>query len=121
MTGKDTMLLAFDRLFDTAADKLRIQCSPEEKEEARRSFAARFASALDLAQQVSMDGAPEEILSHMEVAIADLSPAQVVAQLATIPLIQQTQEMVRVLTYRAAEQRLLEQLITQSDDRYGGN
>ncbi len=121
MTGRNAMLLAFDRLFDKAATKLHIDCSTEEREEAREGFVRRFAAALDLANQVEMDGIPEEVMKHMEEAIASLSPSQVVAQLATIPLIHQTQEMLRVLTYRAAEQRLLEHLIEQADDRYGGN
>ncbi len=121
MTGRNAMLLAFDRLFDKAATKLHIECSTEEKEEARRGFATRFAGALDLAGQVGMDGVPDEVMDHMEEAIASLSPSQVVAQLAVIPLIHQTQEMLRALTFRAAEQRLLEHLIEQADDRYGGN
>lgn len=121
MTGKDTMLLAFDRLFDKAAAKLHIECSSEEKDAARQSFQTRFAGALEMAQSVSMDEAPEEILQHMEEAIASLSPAQVVAQLAVIPLLQQAQEMARILTYRAAEQRMLDHLIEQVDDKYGGN
>ena len=121
MTGKDAMLLAFDRLFDKAADKLHIVCTIEEKEEARRGFANRFSGALDVASQITMETVPDEVMRLMEDAINSLSPQQVVAQLASIPLIHQTQEMIRSLTYRAAEQRLLDHLISQTDDRYGGN
>ena len=38
MTGKEAMLQAFDRLFDRAATKLHVECSPEEKEAAKRQF-----------------------------------------------------------------------------------
>ena len=44
----------------------------------------------------------------MEEAIEKLSPADVVGLLATVPLVPQAQEMMRLLAYRAAEQRLLE-------------
>jgi hypothetical protein len=57
----------------------------------------------------------------MEDAIDNLSAAQVVGYLAAIPLAHQAQEMLRAIAYRAAEQRLLEHLVSQADDRYGGN
>lgn len=60
-------------------------------------------------------------MQAMEEAIDHLSPAQVVGYLAAIPLAHQTQEMLRTVAYRAAEQRLLEHLINQADDTYGGN
>ena len=41
--------------------------------------------------------------------------------LASIPLAHQGHEMMRQVAYRAAEQRLLDHLIQQADDRYGGN
>jgi hypothetical protein len=121
MTGREAVMRAFDRLFDRAAAKLRIQCSEEEKEEAKRSFADRFSAALDIAGQVEAPELPEEVMQTMEEAIDHLSPAQVVGYLAAIPLAHQTQEMLRTLAYRAAEQRLLEHFIAQADDTYGGN
>ena len=121
MTGKEAVLLAFDRLFDKAASKLRIACSQDEKNEAKRQFAARFSAALDVAGGVTVPEIPEEVMQNMEQAIDHLSPAQVVGYLAAIPLAHQTQEMLRAIAYRAAEQRLLEHLISQTDDRYGGN
>jgi len=115
------MLLAFDRLFDRAASKLHIECSEEDKAEAREGFSTRFASALDIAGQVVIDGIPDAVMQNMEDAIGSLKPAQIVGQLAAIPLLHQTQEMVRAITYRTAEQRLIEHLVAQADDKYGGN
>lgn len=121
MTGKEAVLLAFDRLFDKAAAKLRIDCTDGEKEEAKRQFAQRFSAALEVAGEVTVPEIPEEVMQGMENAIDHLSPAQVVGYLAAIPLAHQTQEMLRAIAYHAAEQRLLEHLIDQADDTYGGN
>lgn len=121
MTGKEAVLLAFDRLFDKVAAKLSLVCTEGEKEEAKRQFAERFSAALDVARQVAVPSIPEGVIQSMEEAIDHLSPAQVVGYLAAIPLAHQTQEMVRAIAYRAAEQRLLEHLISQADDTYGGN
>ena len=121
MTGKEAMLQAFDRLFDKAAAKLRVTCDEEEKLEAKRLFAERFSVALDVAGKVTMTEIPEEIMRSMEEAIDQLSPAQVVGHLAAVPLAHQAQEVLRTIAYRAAEQRLLEHLISQADDTYGGN
>jgi len=115
------MLLAFDRLFDKAAFKLRIACNDDEKQEARRQFAERFSAALDVAGEMTMPPLPDAVMQDMEAAIEQLSPAQVVGYLAAIPLVQQTQEMLRMIAHRAAQQRLLEHLVSQADDRYGGN
>lgn len=121
MNGRDVVLQAFDRLFDKAAAKLHVACSEEEKLEARRIFVERSSAALEMIGHLTMPAMPEEILRSMEEAIDQLSPAQLVGYLATIPLAHQAQEMMRGLTYRVAEQRLLEHLIEQADDRYGGN
>lgn len=115
------MLIAFDRLFDRAATKLHVECSEEEKAEARRGFSTRFADALDLAAQITLDHIPDEVMQDMENAIGSLQPAQIAGHLAALPILHQTQEMIRTITYRAAEQRLIDHLITQADDRYGGN
>ena len=65
MTGKEAVLQAFDRLFDKAAAKLRIECNDEEKEEAKRHFAARFSAAFML-----------DVLEHLD------KPAQALRQIA---------------------------------------
>ena len=121
MNGKEALLQAFDRLFDTAVFKLRMECNVEDKEEARRHFTERFAAVLDVASQIPMHGIPDDVMRAMEDAVEQLSPAQVAGHLAMIPLAHQTQEMLRVITQRAVQQRLLEDLIDQADDRYGGN
>jgi hypothetical protein len=121
MTAKEAVLLAFDRLFDRAAFKLRIECNEDEKAEAKRHFTERFSSALDAVGQVTTPAIPDEVMCSMEEAIDRLSPAQVVGHLAAIPLVHQTQEMLRLIAHRAAEQRVIEYLISQTDDRYGGN
>ncbi len=121
MTGKEAVLQAFDRLFDKAAAKLRVECTDEEKQEAKRQFAQRFSAALEVAGEISMPEIPEDVMRGMEESIAHLSPAQVVGYLAAIPLAHQAQEMLRSIAYHAAEQRLLEHIVSQADDRYGGN
>jgi hypothetical protein len=57
----------------------------------------------------------------MESAIAQLSPAELAGVIASVPLAQQTQEMLRGIAFQQAEQRLLEHFALQADDRYGGN
>jgi len=121
MTGREAVLSAFDRLFDKAAAKLGIVCDAQAKQEAKRTFAERFSGALDVVAQIRMTELPDDVMTMMEEAIESLSPAQVVGHLATIPLARQAQEMLRVIAQRSAQQRLLEHLINQADDRYGGN
>jgi hypothetical protein len=121
MNGRDALLAAFDRLFDAAAKKLNLACTPEERAEAKEQFAARFEGPLDVAKRVNVDGLPESVVEAMEGAIQQLSPAEVAGVIASVPLAQQTQEMLRAIAYRQAEQRLLEHLAKQADTRYGGN
>ena len=115
------MLQAFDRLFDRAAKKLNVECSVEEKEQAKKQFEERFAALLESLRRVNIAEVPAEVLSNMEAAIDRISPTEVVGLLASIPLAHQGHEMMRQVAYRAAEQRLLDHLIQQADDRYGGN
>jgi hypothetical protein len=121
MTGREALLQAFDRLFDRAAKKLNVECSVEEKELAKKQFEDRFAALLDSLRQVTVSEVPAEVLSNMEVAIDRISPTEVVGLLASIPIAHQGHEMMRQVAYRAAEQRLLDHLIQQADERYGGN
>jgi hypothetical protein len=121
MTGKDALLAAFDRLFERAAVKLHVECTAEEQADAKRHFAERFSAALEIAGHVPVPELPPEVMSTMEHAIDELSPAQLVGYLAAIPLAQQTQDMLRTIAYRAAEQRLVEHFVSQADDKYGGN
>ena len=124
MTGREALLQAFDRLFDAAAKKLNVVCTPEERAEAKEQFASRFEHALGLAQKVEIGELPDGVLDAMEVAIAQLSPAELAGVIASVPLAQQTQqtqEMLRAIAFRQAEQRLLEHFALQADARYGGN
>lgn len=119
--GREALLVAFERLFQRAVSKLNVECTPEEREEAKRNFAARYDDALRLVEQAELPELPEPTLERMETAIDELSPAAVAAHLATIPLAMHVHEALRQIAVRAAEQKLLEHLAQQTDDRYGGN
>jgi hypothetical protein len=121
MTGRDALLNAFDRLFEKAAKKLSIECSDGEKADAKKRFEERFSMILDALKQLELPELPDEAVTGMEEAIEKLSPADVVGLLATVPLVPQAQEMMRLLAYRAAEQRLLEHWAGAASDKYGGN
>ena len=121
MTGREALLQAFDRLFDAAAEKLKVTCTPEERADAKESFVRRFGQALEKASLIEMPELPDAVVREMESAIGGLSPAEIVGVIASVPLAQQTQEMLRVLAFRQAEQRLLEHLAMQADTRFGGN
>src|SRR5947199_9960866 len=111
MTGREALLQAFDRLFDAAAKKLSVVCTPEERAEAKEQFASRFEHALALAQKVEIGELPDGVLDAMEVAIAQLSPAELAGVIASVPLAQQTQqaqETLRAIAFRQAEQRLVD-------------
>lgn len=120
MKGKEAVLSAFDRLFERAAIKLGIELDDQDRSEAKRQFEERFAAPLEVASQLKLD-VPEEVLHTMESAIDQLSPAQVAGHLAAIPLAHQAQQVAQTLANRAAEQRLLDHMISQADDTYGGN
>ena len=121
ITGRDALLLAFDRLFDKAAQKLSVTCTDAEKAEARRRFEERFAMLLEALKTLELRELPEEAVLGMEDAIEKLSPADIVGLLATVPLVPHAQEMMRMLAYRAAEQRMLEHYVATASDKYGGN
>jgi hypothetical protein len=119
MTGRDALLGAFDRLFDSAARKLNVVCSVEERAAAKEAFAQRFEGALGAIQEVEVDELPEDVMSAMETAIDGLSPAELAGLIASVPLARQTHDMLRAIAYRQAEQRLLDHLVEQADTRYG--
>lgn len=112
---------AFDRLFDRAVDKLNLPCSPQDKDEARRHFSERFAAVLRVADELPMTALPDQVMTEMEKRIEELQPAQIAEYIASGPLAVQLQEVVRLIAVRAAEQRVLEHIIGQADDTYGGN
>jgi len=61
-TGKDAILVAFDRLLDKAASKLEITCSREEKDEIKRSFSERFDHALQFASKAYFPSFPDSVI-----------------------------------------------------------
>jgi len=119
--GREALLTAFDRLFERAAAKLKLDCTDEARAQAKRTFTERYDEALRLVDEMHMSAIPEPALAGMENAIDELSPAAVAAHLATVPLALHVREVVRQLTVRAAEQRVLEHLVHQADTTYGGN
>ena len=121
MTGKEALLAAFDRLFDVAAGKLSITCTVEEREDAKEQFARRFDGVLSVVGNVTTGPLPENTLDNMVAAIESLSAADLAGVIASVPLAQQTQEMLRAIAFREAEKRLLEHFASQADTRYGGN
>lgn len=120
-TGREVILTAFDRLFDRAADKLRLEYTAEERAEARRFFTERYDEALQILDQAEFPAIDEPVMANMEAAIDTLSPAYIAAHLATGPLALHVQEFMRTLAVRAAEQRVLEHLAGRAEDAYGGN
>ena len=121
MTGRDALLEAFDRLFDTAIDKLNTTCTAEERGAAREQFSQRFAPALEMTRGTDVGLVPADVLAQMQAAIGRLSSADLAAMIASVPLAQQTQEMLRTLAFRDEERRLVAHLASQADTRYGGN
>lgn len=119
--GRDVLLTAFDRLFDRAADKLHLECTDEERAEAKRYFTERYGDAIQVLEQADFPAIDEPVMARMEEAIDQLSPAYVAAHLATGPLALHVQEFMRSLAVREAEKRLLEHLASRADDTYGGN
>ncbi len=120
-TGRESILRAFDRLLEKAAVKLRLACTAEEKDEARRQFAERFHDALQLIDSMGSPSIPESVMEQMEAAIDQLSPAHIAGYLALGPLTMHMQQRLRAIAVKAAEQRLIEHLVSQTDDKYGGN
>ncbi|HYD49399.1 MAG TPA: hypothetical protein VEB21_13675 [Terriglobales bacterium] len=120
MKGREAVLSVFDRLFARAAIKLGVTCDDGDLGEAKRQFEERFAAPLEVAAQLKLE-VPEEVVQSMEEAIDHISPAQLVGHIASIPIAHQAQQLAQVLAHRAAEQKLVEHLISQADDSYGGN
>jgi hypothetical protein len=83
-TGRQAILAAFDQLFDAAAGRLQITCTPEERAGVRAQFAERMAGALEAADASPTPVAvPEAVLAEMRAAISG-SPAEIAALVASI-------------------------------------
>ena len=115
------MLQAFDRLFAKTANKLQISYTGEELAEAKERFAEKMQKVFDIFETTPFEPMTPGAVEEMESAIDELSPSQVVAQLATLPLVQQVQMALQRLAYRAAEQKMIEHALDQVDTTYGGN
>lgn len=119
---REAILDAFDRLFDTAIARLNVSCTPQERSEARRAFAERMAPVLDVMQQVEQFELPAAAVDEMRETIDKLSPADVAGLVASIPLAQHTQEMLKNIAYERARQQLLVHLTAQAEPSpYGGH
>lgn len=121
MTGRDALLDAFDRLFNVAATKLDVDVTPEVQNEAKERFAERFSAVLELTGRFESPPLPVEVLDAMEAQVKQISPVELAGVVASIPLAQQAQEMLRVVAIQHAQQKMLEHLAMQADTRYGGS
>ena len=120
-TGREAMREAFARLFTKTADKLQVPYTDEELAEAGEQFEERLGRVLDVIATLPMEALPTGSLETMETAIEALTPAEVVGQMAALPLIQHTQEMLQQFARRTAEQKFIEEALEQADSSYGGN
>lgn len=119
MSGREALLAAFDALYDAALAKLDATATPEERASARSQFERRFSQALDVTATVEVPGMPTEAVDEMKDAIASLSMAELAGLVATVPLAQRAQQMVRAVAMHTAQQRMLEHLASQADTRWG--
>jgi hypothetical protein len=120
-TGRQALIEAFNRLYERALTKLDFDCTDAEKEEAKRYFVDRYEEALRVLDAAEFPAIPEAELESMESAIDGVPPARIAGYLAAGPLGTHVQEFIRSLAVRAAEQRLIEQMVQRADDTYGGN
>lgn len=121
VTSRQALLSAFDRLFDRAASKLDLECSEQDRDEARQSFIDRYDHTMQSLEQIELPAIADSTIERMEEAIDELSPAQVAGYIATGPLVVHVQKVIHSVAARAAEQRLIEQLVANAEDAYGGN
>ena len=118
---RQVLLNAFERLFARAADKLRVDYTPEDLAQVRDGFADRVTRVLDLVDDAPVEVLPEGTLEALEDAINQVSPVEVAGQLASLPLLQHVQVVLHQIAHRATQQRLLEHALEQADTTYGGN
>ncbi|HWP64873.1 MAG TPA: hypothetical protein VNO26_03040 [Candidatus Limnocylindria bacterium] len=120
-TPRETILAAFDQLFDTAIARLNVSCTPEERLQAREAFAQRMAPVFELVERSRLE-VPAEAIEDMRRTIDRLTPADVAGLVASIPIAQHTQELLKTLAYERARQQLLLHLTQQAEPSpYGGH
>jgi hypothetical protein len=121
-TGRQAILDAFDQLFDAATSHLQATCTAEERTAARTQFAERLGPVLDALESAKALALDEAEMGEMRRAVEQLSPADVAALVASIPLAQRTHERLRALAYeRAREQMLLQLTASAEPSPYGGH
>ncbi len=122
MTGKEAFKLAFERLFEAALQRFHAECTAEEREEAKKDFAHRFAPQLKLlGQHLKLEQFPEEIIREIEKKILHFPTTEVAQIIASAPLIEQMQAALQTIAARKVQERLLEHVLTQVDAPYGGH
>ena len=112
---------AFDRLFQAAATKLNVGVTAQERADAKEQFAERFAALLDLTKRFESPPLPPEVVDELEAQVKRISPVEIAGVVASLPLAQQAQEMLRAVAFQHAQQKMLEHLALQADTKYGGN
>jgi hypothetical protein len=121
-TPREAILDVFDQLFETATARLNVSCTPEERSQARAAFAERMTPVLEVVEKVDEFDVPAEVVEEMRQSIGRLSPADVAGLVASIPLAQHAQEMLKTIGYERARQQLLVHLTEQAEPSpYGGH
>ena len=119
---RETILDAFDRLFDTAIARLNVSCTPEERSQARQAFAERMTPVFEVVEKTEQFDLPAAAVDEMRETIDKLSSADVAGLVASIPLAQHAQETLKTIAYERARQQLLVHLTEQAEPSpYGGH
>ena len=119
---REALLDAFDQLFDTAVARLNVSCTSEERSQARQAFAERMSPVFEVVEKTRQFDLPAPVLDEMRETIDRLSSADVAGLVASIPLAQHTQEMLKTIAYEHARQQLLVHLTEQAEPSpYGGH
>jgi hypothetical protein len=104
-----------------AAAKLKVEVTDEQRRDAKAEFGERFGQVLELTDRLKMPALPAEVRDEMIAEIARISPLELAGVVASIPLARRAQEMLRTAALQHAQQKMLEHLALQADNRYGGN
>jgi hypothetical protein len=118
---KRLLIDAFDRLFERASDRFKLDSSKAERDEARKRFVDSYERAFEMIDEAGGGVISELDMHRMVESIENLSAANVAAYLAAGPLAVHVRESVQRIVNHRAEQRMIENWIDQADDTYGGN
>src|SRR5437870_487900 len=72
---------------------------PGERAKARDQSPRHFESPLAMAQRIEIPELPEAVITEMANGIEQLSAAELAGVIASVPLAQQTQQMLRAVAY----------------------